>query len=52
VQLYFADYRPVDGVLFPFQIIKAVNGVPVDEWKFEKLKINPDLKPKLFEKKK
>lgn len=52
VQLYFADYRAIDGVLFPFQIIKAVNGVPVDEWKFEKLKINPDLKPKLFEKKK
>ncbi len=52
VQLYFADYRPVDGILFPFQIVKAVNGVPVDEWKLEKFKLNPDLKAKLFEKKK
>jgi len=50
VQLYFLDYRPVEGVLLPFQIIKAVNGVPVDEWKVEKYWINPDLKPKKFEK--
>ncbi|HZS08438.1 MAG TPA: hypothetical protein VFD58_26630 [Blastocatellia bacterium] len=51
VQLYFSDYRPVNGVLLPFLITRAVNGVPVDEWKIEKYKINPDLKPKRFEKK-
>jgi hypothetical protein len=51
VQLYFADYRSVNGVMLPFQIIKAVNGAPIDEWKIEKYKVNPDLKPKKFEKK-
>ncbi len=51
VQLYFADYRPVSGVLLPFQIVRAVNGVVIEEWKIEKYKINPDLKPKRFEKK-
>jgi hypothetical protein len=51
VQLYFSDYRPVAGLLLPFQIIKAVNGVPVDEWRVAKYGINPDLKPKRFEKK-
>jgi hypothetical protein len=50
VQLYFADYRSVNGVMLPFQIVKAVNGAPVDEWKIEKYRINPDLKPKKFEK--
>jgi len=51
VQLYFSDYRNVNGVMLPFLIIKAVNGAPVDEWKIEKYKTNPDLKPKKFEKK-
>jgi hypothetical protein len=51
VQLYFADYRSVNGVMLPFQIIKAVNGAPVDEWRIEKYKVNPDLKAKKFEKK-
>jgi hypothetical protein len=50
IQLYLSDYRNVNGILLPFQITKAVNGVPVDEWKIEKYKINPDLKPRKFEK--
>jgi hypothetical protein len=50
IQLYLSDYRNVNGLLLPFQITKAVNGVPVDEWKIEKYKVNPDLKPKRFEK--
>jgi hypothetical protein len=51
VQLYFYDYRQVGGIRLPFQIIKAVNGKPVDEWRIEKYKLNPDLKPKKFEQK-
>ncbi|MGH9767224.1 MAG: hypothetical protein ACREAB_07295 [Blastocatellia bacterium] len=50
VQLYLSDYRRVNDVMMPFRIIKAVNGAPVDEWKIEKYKLNPDLKPKKFEK--
>lgn len=51
VQLYFSDYRSVQGVWFPFLITKAINGVIVDEWRVEKYKLNPDLKQKRFEKK-
>jgi hypothetical protein len=51
VQLYFGDYRPVNGVLLPFLITKAINGVRLEEWRIEKYKLNPDLKPKKFEKK-
>jgi hypothetical protein len=51
IQLYFSDYRDVNGVTLPFHIVKAVNGAPIDEWKIEKYKINPDLKTKRFEKK-
>ncbi|MBL8170140.1 MAG: hypothetical protein JNJ50_18420 [Acidobacteria bacterium] len=50
VQFVLADYRNVNGVWLPFHIIKAINGAPVDEWKIEKYKLNPDLKPKRFEK--
>lgn len=51
VQLQFADYRPIDGMNLPHLSVKAVNGFPVQEWKIEKYKLNPDLKPKRFEKK-
>lgn len=51
VQLLFSDYRSVNGVMLPHQIVKAVNGAMVSEWKIEKYKLNPDLKPKRFEKK-
>jgi hypothetical protein len=50
VQLYFSDYRHVNGVMFPFRISRAINGAPVDQWKIEKYKVNPDLKAKKFEK--
>lgn len=51
VQFLFSDYRAVNGLLLPHQIVKAVNGAMVSEWKIEKYKLNPDLKPKRFEKK-
>ncbi len=55
VQFLFSDYRPVMGdgkkLMLPHQILKAVNGAIVSEWKIDKYKINPDLKPKKFEKK-
>jgi hypothetical protein len=51
VQLLFSDYRTANGISLPHVIIKAVNGAMVSEWKIEKYKLNPDLKPKRFEKK-
>ena len=51
VQLFFSDYQKVNQVMLPFHLVKAVNGIQVEEWKVEKYKLNPDLKPKKFEKK-
>ena len=51
VQLFFSDYQKVNQVMLPFHIVKAVNGIQVEEWKVEKYKLNPDLKPKKFEQK-
>lgn len=51
VQLFFSDYQKVNQVLLPFHLVKAVNGMQVEEWKVEKYKLNPDLKAKRFEKK-
>ncbi len=51
VQLFFSDYQKVNQVLLPFHVVKAVNGIQVEEWKVEKYKLNPDLKAKRFEKK-
>ncbi len=51
VQLFFSDYQKVNQVMFPFRVVKAVNGIQVEEWNVEKYKLNPDLKAKRFEKK-
>lgn len=54
VQFLFSDYRVVkdkNAMLLPFQIVKAVNGTIVSEWKIDRYKINPDLNLKKFEKK-
>ena len=53
VQLFLADYRPVEGPMktrlqLPFQMVRAVNGRPVDEWRVEKYRLNPGLKAKSF----
>ncbi len=51
VQLFFSDYQKVNQVILPFHLVKAVNGIQVEEWKVEKYKLNPDLKTRRFEKK-
>lgn len=51
VSMYLADYRRVDGVMLPHRITQSVDGQPVDEWTIEKVKVNPSVKPDLFEKK-
>ncbi len=51
VQLFFSDYQKVNQVMLPFHLVKAVNGIQVEEWKVEKYKLNPDLKARKFEKK-
>ncbi|MBI1761717.1 MAG: hypothetical protein HYR56_09810, partial [Acidobacteria bacterium] len=49
IQLYLSDYKQVNNVWLPHQIVKASNGQVMEEWKL-KYKVNPNLKPKQFEK--
>jgi hypothetical protein len=48
-RLYYADYRDVDGVKFPFRLRRAVGADTVEETTFDKFKINAKIDPKKFE---
>jgi hypothetical protein len=51
VNMYLAEYRSVDGVMLPHKLTQSVDGQPAEEWTIEKVKINPAVKPELFERK-
>lgn len=48
-RLYFADYRDVDGLQFPFRLRRAVNGETVEETLFDRFKLNTKIDPRKFE---
>lgn len=50
IQIFYSDYRPVDGVLLPHRISRSVNGEVSEEWEMSKFKINPPLKAEKFKK--
>jgi hypothetical protein len=41
IQLHFADYRTVDGILLPHHITRSANGKLTEEWQITKFKLNP-----------
>lgn len=49
-EVYFSDYRAVNGVWFPHRIKKSVNGKPWEELDIKKYKINASLTGRDFEK--
>jgi hypothetical protein len=49
VQLYISDYKAVGKVFLPHRVVKTSDGQTVEEWEIKKYKLNPDLKPKKFE---
>ncbi len=49
--ILFADYRAVDGVLFPHKITTQINGKLIEEILFAKFKVNQSIKPEKFTKK-
>ena len=51
-QLFFSDHKQIGNIWLPHRIVKATGGQMVEEWKLTKYKLNPDLKPSKFEKKK
>jgi len=51
INLYFDDYRVVDGIELPHHISRSVEGETVEEWTFKTIRVNPRFKPDTFEKK-
>ncbi len=48
-RLYFADYRDVEGMQFPFRLRRAVGADTIEETTFDRYKVNPKIDPKKFE---
>ena len=46
--LFFEDWRQVDGVNFPHVIRRASEGATNEEWKVNKVKVNPKIDAKKF----
>ncbi|MCH8241098.1 MAG: outer membrane lipoprotein-sorting protein [Planctomycetes bacterium] len=49
VQLFMDDYRKVDGILYPFRVIKNYSGETNSIMKYESIEHNVDLPANLFE---
>jgi hypothetical protein len=50
IQVFFEDYRSVDGVMLPHKITRSAGGQPSEEWEIKKAKLNPTFKPETFQK--
>jgi len=49
IRVYYADFRDVDGMKFPFRLRRAVNGDTVEETTFDRFRINAKVDPRKFE---
>jgi len=47
-RLFYGDYRAVDGVQVPHRLQRSVDGKPVEEVTFEKVKVNAKIDAKKF----
>jgi hypothetical protein len=48
-RIYYADFRDVDGMKFPFRLRRAVAGDTVEETTFDRFRINAKIDPRKFE---
>jgi len=48
-RLYFADYRDVDGVKFPFRLRRALGAETTEETTFDRYRVNAKIDPRKFE---
>lgn len=48
-RLYFADYREVDGVQFPFRLRRAIGTETTEETTFDRFRMNTRIDPRKFE---
>lgn len=47
-RLYYADYRDVDGVKFPFRLRRAIGADTTEETTFDRFRINTRIDPRKF----
>ena len=48
-RLYFADYRDVDGVKFPFRLRRAIGTETTEETTFDRFRMNTRIDPRKFQ---
>jgi len=48
-RLYFSDYRPVDGLQWPFRLRRSIAGETIEEWELERFHLNPTIDEKAFQ---
>src|SRR3982751_3317261 len=48
-RVYFADYRDVDGMQFPFRLRRATGADTTEETTFDRFKVKPKIDPKKFD---
>ena len=48
ITMFLDDYRPVDGIMLPHHITRAIDGKPNEEWTFKTIRINPAFKQDAF----
>jgi hypothetical protein len=48
-RIFYTDYKAFDGVRFPTRIQRMIDGNPVEEIAFDKVRVNGKLDAKLFE---
>ena len=48
INMFFDDYKQVDGVWLPHHVTRSVDGKPTEEWTFKTIKLNPAFKPDTF----
>jgi hypothetical protein len=48
INMFLDDYKPVDGLMLPHHITRAVDGKTNEEWTFTSIKVNPSFKPDTF----
>jgi len=48
-RLFYGDYRDVDGLKWPFRLRRAIGSDTIEETTFDRVRINPKIDPKKFE---
>ena len=48
-RVYYADYQPVNGAMFPHKIQRSIDGKPTEEMVFDKIKVKPKIDAKTLQ---